>query len=108
MWPRTIALKRARSRSMRPVPPSSPSMPTSGRFLGRRPRVAAREQPADVLQHPRRAGLAVAALAHQPRLHHLDLLLHVAVDDRARAGRDLEGVAAVLEQLELERGAQPG
>src|SRR5690349_4125975 len=107
MWPRTIALKRARSRSMRPAPPSSPSMAASGRFLGRRARVAPGEEAADVVEHAPRAALAVAALAHQPRLDHEDLLLHVAVDDRAGAGRDLEGVAAVLEELELEGRAQP-
>src|SRR5262249_24252348 len=97
MWPRTIALKRARSRSRRPAPPPAPPWPAPGRFLGRRARVHAGEEPADVLQHPRSAALAVAAVAHQPRRDHGDLLLHVAVDDRARAGRDLEGVAAVLE-----------
>src|SRR5882672_6670096 len=105
MWPRTMALKRARSRSMRPAPPSSPSMTASGRFLGRRARVAPGEQAADVVEHARRAALAVAAVAHQPRLDHEHLLLHVAVDDRARAGRELEGVTAVLEQLQFERRA---
>src|SRR5258708_35911337 len=80
------------------------------RHLGRLRRRAlglpAREESGDVLQDLVRADLVVPEFAHQAVADDADLLLRVGVDDRGDAARQLDRVAPVLEDLELERAAQ--
>src|SRR5512138_2901645 len=70
-------------------------------------RVAAREDRRDEVEDVRGADLAVPVVLHEPLLHHVDLLLRVAVDDRRDEVLQLDRVLLVLEQLQLERLVEP-
>src|SRR5262245_8046490 len=97
--PRTMSRKRAWSCSIRCI---VGSRPRPSLLL----RVAAREDRGDVLEHVARADLAVAVGLDEAALHHLDLLLLVAVDDRRDEARQLDRVFLVFEELQLERAVQ--
>src|SRR5512142_3246960 len=82
--PRTMSRKRAWSClifsaiSFAPIPAMVPPRGRSRLVLG----VAAREDRGDEVQHVRRADLAVPVVLHEALLHHVDLLLRLAIDDR--------------------------
>src|SRR4051812_27557476 len=59
------------------------------------------------VQHVGGADLAVAVVADHAVLHHVDLLLRVAIDHRAHQAGELDAVLLVLEQLQLQRLLQP-
>ena len=68
---------------------------------------AAGEDAGHEVQHVRRADLAVAVVADQPALDHVDLLLRRLVDDVGDQAGQLDRVLLVLEQLQLQRLLQP-
>src|ERR1043165_9245446 len=70
--------------------------------------VASREDARDVVQDVRRAGLVVPELLDQPPFHDVDLGLGLVVRDAADEVLELDRVAAVLEELQLQGLVQPG
>src|SRR3569832_888479 len=69
--------------------------------------VAAGEDAGHEVQHVRGADLAVSVVADHAVLHHVDLLLRVAIDHRRHQAGQLARVLLVLEQLHLLRLLQP-
>src|SRR5512133_3058263 len=70
-------------------------------------RVAAREDGGDEVEDVGGADLAVPVVLHEPLLHHVDLLLRLAVDHRRHQVLQLDRVLLVLEELQLQRLVQP-
>src|SRR3954451_5740992 len=69
--------------------------------------VAAGEDARYVIEHVGRGDLVIAEVLDEPALDDVDLLLRLFVDHRRDQGLELDRVFLVLEELELERAAQP-
>src|SRR5829696_2735121 len=69
--------------------------------------VAARINARDIVEHVSRGHLVISEILNHSRLDDVDLLLRLFVDDAGDEGLELDGVLLVLEELELERAAEP-
>src|SRR5512142_1120019 len=96
--PRTMSRKRPWSClifsaiSSRPAPAIVPPAGPPRLVLG----VAAREDRRDEVEDVGRADLAVPVVLHEPLLHHVDLLLRLAIHDRGHQVLQLDRVLLVL------------
>src|ERR1700674_1439193 len=115
MRPRTMSRKRAWSCLIfsdirNPAAGNGPRLPRRGPPRPRPPsvlRVSASEDRGHVVEHVGGADLAIAVVLHEPLLHHVDLLLRLAVDHARHQALQLDRVLLILEELQLQRLVEP-